>query len=57
MTLPPLFNSKFPSFVKDCQVKDIQVYWYCPKFSQSRYPPGQFSKINSIKKKKKKLSK
>lgn len=53
MTLPPLFNSKFPSFVKDCQVKDIQVYWYCPKFSQSRYPPGQFSKINSIKKKKK----
>ncbi|XP_074110394.1 uncharacterized protein LOC141534748 isoform X1 [Cotesia typhae] len=43
MTLPPLFNSKFPSFVKDCQVKDIQVYWYSPKFSQSRYPPGQFS--------------
>ncbi|XP_057331931.1 uncharacterized protein LOC130671848 [Microplitis mediator] len=41
MTLPPLFDSKFPSFVKDYPAKDIQVYWYCPKFSQSRYPPGQ----------------
>ncbi|KAK2578922.1 hypothetical protein KPH14_011131 [Odynerus spinipes] len=41
MTLPPLFSHHFPTFVKDSFNNDVNLYWYHPKFSQSRYPPGQ----------------
>ncbi|XP_034943670.1 uncharacterized protein [Chelonus insularis] len=42
MPLPPLFDGhSFPSYIKDASVKEIQVYWFSSKFTQSRYPPGQ----------------
>ncbi|KAK0081862.1 hypothetical protein PV325_011450 [Microctonus aethiopoides] len=41
MTLPPRFDNDFPSYLKDLSVKDINVYWFHPDFTQSRYPPGQ----------------
>ncbi|XP_015124142.1 uncharacterized protein LOC107046133 [Diachasma alloeum] len=41
MTLPPFFTCGFLSYVRDHTVRDVQVYWYHPDFSQSRYPPGQ----------------
>ncbi|XP_024936795.1 uncharacterized protein LOC107263802 isoform X2 [Cephus cinctus] len=41
MNLPPLFGSHFPSFLKDSFQDKIDIYWYHPEFSQSRYPPGQ----------------
>ncbi|KAL2717598.1 uncharacterized protein V1478_013298 [Vespula squamosa] len=41
MTLPPLFSHHFPTFVKDSFNNDVNLYWYHPEFSQSRYPPGQ----------------
>lgn len=43
MTLPPLFSHHFPTFVKDSFNNDVNLYWYHPEFSQSRYPPGQGS--------------
>lgn len=43
MTLPPLFSQNFPTFVKDSYNNDVNLYWYHPEFSQSRYPPGQTS--------------
>lgn len=44
MTLPPLFDGNFPTFVKETVKGVINVYWYDIEFSQSRYPPGQKSK-------------
>ncbi|KAI4503424.1 hypothetical protein M0802_001646 [Mischocyttarus mexicanus] len=41
MTLPPLFSHYFPTFVKDTFNSKVNLYWYHPEFSQSRYPPGQ----------------
>ncbi|XP_011297053.1 uncharacterized protein [Fopius arisanus] len=41
MSLPPFFTRHFPSYVRDHTVRDVQVYWYHPQFTQSRYPPGQ----------------
>ncbi|XP_015173146.1 PREDICTED: uncharacterized protein LOC107064683 [Polistes dominula] len=41
MTLPPLFSHYFPTFVKDTYNNEVNLYWYHPEFSQSRYPPGQ----------------
>ncbi|KAI4492397.1 hypothetical protein M0804_002188 [Polistes exclamans] len=41
MTLPPLFSHYFPTFVKDIFNNEVNLYWYHPEFSQSRYPPGQ----------------
>ncbi|KAL0114739.1 hypothetical protein PUN28_011800 [Cardiocondyla obscurior] len=41
MTLPPLFSHNFPSYVKDRFNNDVEIMWYHPHFTQSRYPPGQ----------------
>ncbi|XP_063979534.1 uncharacterized protein LOC135163732 [Diachasmimorpha longicaudata] len=42
MTRPPFFTRGFPSYCRDYTVsRHVQVYWYHPDFSQSRYPPGQ----------------
>lgn len=43
MTLPPLFSYHFPSYVKHCFNNEVDVLWYHPEFTQSRYPPGQKS--------------
>ena len=43
MTLPPLFSCHFPTYVKDCSNHEVDVLWYHPDFTQSRYPPGQES--------------
>lgn len=43
MTLPPLFSCHFPSYVKDCFNNEVDILWYHPEFTQSRYPPGQKS--------------
>ncbi|XP_025157530.1 uncharacterized protein LOC105185707 [Harpegnathos saltator] len=41
MALPPLFSCHFPTYVKDCSNNQVDVFWYHPEFTQSRYPPGQ----------------
>ncbi|XP_020281671.1 uncharacterized protein LOC109853712 isoform X2 [Pseudomyrmex gracilis] len=41
MTLPPLFSCRFPTYIKSCSNNEVDVLWYHPDFSQSRYPPGQ----------------
>ncbi|XP_071630863.1 uncharacterized protein [Temnothorax longispinosus] len=41
MTLPPLFSYHFPSYVKECFNNEVDILWYHPEFTQSRYPPGQ----------------
>ncbi|XP_012225542.1 uncharacterized protein [Linepithema humile] len=41
MTLPPLFNCHFPPYIKDCYNNEVDILWYHPNFTQSRYPPGQ----------------
>ncbi|RLU16740.1 hypothetical protein DMN91_010808 [Ooceraea biroi] len=41
MTLPPLFSCHFPTYVKDYSNHEVEVLWYHPDFTQSRYPPGQ----------------
>lgn len=41
MTLPPLFNESFPSFMREQIDNCTSAFWYHPEFSQSRYPPGQ----------------
>ncbi|XP_011873148.1 PREDICTED: uncharacterized protein LOC105564964 [Vollenhovia emeryi] len=40
MTLP-LFSYHFPSYVKDSFNNEVNILWYHPEFTQSRYPPGQ----------------
>ncbi|KYN11563.1 hypothetical protein ALC57_16347 [Trachymyrmex cornetzi] len=41
MTLPPLFSCHFPSYMKNCFNNEVDILWYQPEFTQSRYPPGQ----------------
>lgn len=45
MTLPPLFSYHFPSYVKHCFNNEVDILWYHPEFTQSRYPPGQKSNL------------
>lgn len=48
MTLPPLFSCHFPTYMKDCSNHEIDVLWYHPDFTQSRYPPGQESNYTTL---------
>lgn len=42
---PPLFENKsFPAFFKE-NYGNVQIYWFQDEFTQSKYPPGQQSKI------------
>lgn len=46
---PPLFECKsFPAFFKE-NCGNVQIYWFQDEFTQSKYPPGQQSKILKIK--------
>ncbi|XP_076548369.1 uncharacterized protein LOC143306078 [Osmia lignaria lignaria] len=41
MSLLPLFDENFPSYIKSYYESTVKVLWYDQEFSQSRYPPGQ----------------
>ena len=41
---PPLFGPDFPMPRRDPSIEKMDVFWYHPEFTQSRYPPGQESK-------------
>lgn len=43
MSLPPLFDKGFPSYIKE-SYGNVDVFWYQAEFTQSRYPPGQQGK-------------
>ncbi|XP_014219655.1 uncharacterized protein LOC106647667 [Copidosoma floridanum] len=40
MSLPPLFDNRFPCYYKE-KYSCVNILWYQADFTQSKYPPGQ----------------